>query len=117
MAITKLSEAAMVTDKPKAAHFDAWCNGGKLPPHDPIGLQYRWAAAGAIEREVCRDMFHADAKAIRARLQQANAGRAVIVTLRDECPVCCGTGECDSGGTWESGDWIMVPCECLSASV
>lgn len=102
----------MVTDSPKAAHFDAWHNGKKLHPLDPVGLQYRWAAAGAIELDVSNNMIRADKKAIRSRLQQANSGRSVIVTLDGECPVCCGTGECDSGGTWESGDWIMVPCEC-----
>lgn len=102
----------MVTDSPKAAHFDAWVNWKKLHDLDPVGLSYRWAAAHAIEREVCKNMIHADKQSIRARLQQANAGRAVIVTLQDECPVCCGTGAVDSGGTWEWGSWIMIPCEC-----
>lgn len=107
-------------DRPKAAHFDAWLSDGpvigKLPWNDPVGREYRWAVAGAIEREICRDMGHANDYVrgkIRRRLIQANVGRKVIVCLAGECPMCCGTGSVDSGGIREDGTWIEIPCECI----
>lgn len=102
-------------DNPKAVHFDAWVNGGKLHPLDPVGLEYRWAAASAIDRDVCSNMSAVVGFVrgeVRKRLQQANSGRKIIVTLAGECPTCCGTGAVDSGGSREDGSWINVPCEC-----
>lgn len=105
---------------PKAIHFDAWLNDGpllsKLHADDPVGRSYRWAAARAIERDVCNDMLRATPGTmhkIRRRLQQANVGRKVLVCLAGECPTCCGTGVIDSGESREDGAWIMIECECV----
>lgn len=77
-------------DSPKAIHFTAWAESGKLHWNDPVGLQYCWAAARTIQQEITGNMINASdevLKKIRERLATANAGRAVQVVLaRDESP-------------------------------
>lgn len=76
----------MVYDTPKAAHFDAYLRGkGKLPDLDPVGLQFRWAAAARVQQEAVSDMLRYTASAlsdIREVLQIVNAKRKIVVTLR-----------------------------------
>lgn len=87
----------MVYDSPKAAHFDAWCGNGKLHPSDPVGLEYRWAAARMIARDIgvfnMQALTERSKNKIRRQLQSINVGRAVRVVLAGECVLCHEFGE------------------------
>ena len=76
----------MVYDTPKAAHFDAYLKGkGKLADNDPVGLEYRWAAAARVQQEAVSDMLRYTSNAIkdiREVLQMINCDREIVVTLR-----------------------------------
>lgn len=74
-------------DTPKAVHFKAWIKEGELSARDPVGLEYRWAAASAVARDVTDNMLRLSqeqVEAIRNRLNQANVGRIVRVSLVED---------------------------------
>lgn len=79
----------MSYDSPKAAHFDAWRRGKKLPPMDAAGLEARWAMARAVA-EIGVDMLamsEDEKQAVREFLRTRYSFHSCIaVTLAGERP-------------------------------
>lgn len=71
-------------DSPKAAHFDAYHNGKLLAFNDPVGLQYRWAAADRIARDVTTDVRPCHEQAIAKCVAGLFTDTPIRVKLRKE---------------------------------
>jgi hypothetical protein len=65
------------------------------------------------------ELFESNPKpmALDVSLEKGRALHRVCQALNDDpfphCPICQGTGQADTGASYEWGEFITQPCQCL----